>query len=636
MSTTTELAEPATDPAERIGALRGEIDACDTADHRAHPAPAGHLPGDRRAAHRRRRHPAVAGPRAADPRQVPGRARPGRRRARHDAAPAGPRPPLRSASRSPRAARPPMSGMSHPRALCRLHGRTPTERTTTMARISLDPPRTLLYRLTEWYSRRRFGRRRRPRGRHGPQHAGADGQRPLRDVGGQVAPARPDPQAPRRDGRVGHHRLLVVRGLRLLGRHQRGHRPGQAAERAALAGERRLHRPGAARPRVRRGGDGDPAGRHRRDGRGPAPRSGRRRAGRADHDDRRGEPAVPVQQRPRASPARASRTAARSRRPLAAARAGRRDDLAAATCSPPSTGTGGCCSTVAYQMLGSVADAEDVVQDAWLRWSAADRDGRRRRARLPGADRLPAGAGPAALGAVAAGDLRRPLAARAAGDRAGVPAAGTPTRPRRPSSASRCRWRCSSSWRRSPRSSGRSSCCARCSACPPPRSPRPSAGREAAVRQLAHRAREHVQARRPRFDTDRRATREVTERFLAAAVGGDVEACWPRCRRASSSCPTAAARSRRRGGPIVGADKVARFLAAIAPGGPPRPGCASALAEVNGAPAVVAWNDAGPLMALQLVLVDGRSSRSSTWRNPDKLAGIAAAIGRPPPVGSGG
>ena len=29
--------------------------------------------------------------------------------------------------------------------------------------------------------------------------------------------------------------------------------------------------------------------------------------------------------------------------------------------------------TVAYQMLGSVADAEDVVQDTWLRWSAADR-----------------------------------------------------------------------------------------------------------------------------------------------------------------------------------------------------------------------------------------------------------------------
>jgi AhpD family alkylhydroperoxidase len=31
------------------------------------------------------------------------------------------------------------------------------ERTTTMARISLDPPRTLVWRLTEWYSKRRFG-----------------------------------------------------------------------------------------------------------------------------------------------------------------------------------------------------------------------------------------------------------------------------------------------------------------------------------------------------------------------------------------------------------------------------------------------------------------------------------------------
>jgi DNA-directed RNA polymerase specialized sigma24 family protein len=28
---------------------------------------------------------------------------------------------------------------------------------------------------------------------------------------------------------------------------------------------------------------------------------------------------------------------------------------------------------IAYRMLGSVADAEDVVQDAWLRWSAANR-----------------------------------------------------------------------------------------------------------------------------------------------------------------------------------------------------------------------------------------------------------------------
>jgi RNA polymerase sigma-70 factor (ECF subfamily) len=33
----------------------------------------------------------------------------------------------------------------------------------------------------------------------------------------------------------------------------------------------------------------------------------------------------------------------------------------------------GLLFSVAYRMLGSVADAEDIVQDAWLRWSGADR-----------------------------------------------------------------------------------------------------------------------------------------------------------------------------------------------------------------------------------------------------------------------
>src|SRR6185503_15806713 len=47
---------------------------------------------------------------------------------------------------------------------------------------------------------------------------------------------------------------------------------------------------------------------------------------------------------------------------------------------------------------------------------------------------------------------------------------------------------------------------------------------EAAVRQMAHRAKEHVHARQPRFDADRQAQREVTERFFAAVAGGDMEA----------------------------------------------------------------------------------------------------------------
>ena len=53
---------------------------------------------------------------------------------------------------------------------------------------------------------------------------------------------------------------------------------------------------------------------------------------------------------------------------------------------------------------------------------------------------------------------------------------------------------------------------------------------DAAVRQLAHRAREHVQARRPRFDVDWNQQREVTERFIVAAAGGDIGGLMRRSR----------------------------------------------------------------------------------------------------------
>ena len=47
------------------------------------------------------------------------------------------------------------------------------------------------------------------------------------------------------------------------------------------------------------------------------------------------------------------------------------------------------------------------------------------------------------------------------------------------------------------------------------------------------------------------------------------------------------------------------------------------LSELNGAPAVVAWTDDGPFMALQLVLADGLVEQVLYVANPDKLAGLA-------------
>jgi RNA polymerase sigma-70 factor (TIGR02957 family) len=278
---------------------------------------------------------------------------------------------------------------------------------------------------------------------------------------------------------------------------------------------------------------------------------------------------------------------------------------------------------VAYQMLGSVADAEDTVQDAWLRWSAADRDDvaderaflvrivsrlaldRLRSARTqretyvgpwlpePLLTGPPAGAAPpdpaeaAELGEEVSLAVLVVLETLSPVERAVFV----------------LREVFGMSWAEVAGVLDRS---------------------EAAVRQLGHRAREHVQARRPRFDTDRRATQEVTERFLAAAVGGDVEsllaALSPGVVLVSDGGGKVSAARR----PIVGADKVARFLAAIGPQGAGL-GLRVGMAEVNGAPAIVAWSDDGPFMALQLVLVDGLVEQVLYMGNPDKLAGIAGA-----------
>jgi RNA polymerase sigma-70 factor (ECF subfamily) len=150
---------------------------------------------------------------------------------------------------------------------------------------------------------------------------------------------------------------------------------------------------------------------------------------------------------------------------------------------------------------------------------------------------------------------------------------------------------------------------------------------EAAVRQMAHRAREHVQARQPRFDADRRAQREVTERFFAAVAGGDMEsllaALAPDVVLISDGGGKASAARR----PITGADKVARFLVGIAEKGGDIPGLRIEVAEVNGLPAIVGWVGAEPFGSISLALADGRIEQVLVVVNPDKLAGLVEPRG---------
>ncbi|WP_116453265.1 RNA polymerase sigma-70 factor [Blastococcus litoris] len=281
--------------------------------------------------------------------------------------------------------------------------------------------------------------------------------------------------------------------------------------------------------------------------------------------------------------------------------------------------------TVAYQMLGSVADAEDVVQDAWLRWSAAPRDdvvdARAYLVQITtrlALDRL--GSARARRETYVGPWLPEPLLT-------GGGVAGAPPAPG-PDEAAELGEQVSLALlvvleTLSP--AERAVFVLREVFGMPVAEVAGALGRsEAAVRQTAHRAREHVEARRPRFDTDRRAQREATERFLAAAAGGDVEQLLavlaPDVVLVSDGGGKAKAALR----PIEGADKVARFVAGVSSQGLAVPDLRVEVADVNGAPAIVAWQGGEPFLSMSMVLAeDGRIGQVLLVRNPDKLRGVA-------------
>jgi RNA polymerase sigma-70 factor (TIGR02957 family) len=280
--------------------------------------------------------------------------------------------------------------------------------------------------------------------------------------------------------------------------------------------------------------------------------------------------------------------------------------------------------SVAYQMLGSVADAEDVVQDTWLRWSAADRsavaDERAYLVQITtrlALDRL--GSARARRESYVGPWLPEPLLTRGAPVGSGPPAA-------EPEDAVELGEMVSLALlvvleTLSP--AERAVFVLREVFGVPVAEVAEALGRtEAAVRQMAHRAREHVQARQPRFDTDRQAQREVTERFFAAVAGGDIEALLAALAPDVVLISDGGGRTKAALRPITGSDKVARWLVAIAQQGASIPDLRIEVAEVNGWPAIVGWSGKEPFGSISLALADGRIEQVLVVVNPDKLAGL--------------
>ncbi|UMB70670.1 RNA polymerase sigma-70 factor [Mycobacterium paraterrae] len=148
----------------------------------------------------------------------------------------------------------------------------------------------------------------------------------------------------------------------------------------------------------------------------------------------------------------------------------------------------------------------------------------------------------------------------------------------------------------------------------------------AAVRQIAHRAREHVHARRKRFtpvDPDQNA--RIAAEFMAAAAGGDVQAVMsmlaPDVVWTSDSNGKASAARR----PVVGADKVARFVVGLMARGAQVPEVRVEIGICNAAPAVLLYNCERLEGVFTVEIVDGTITNFYAMRNPDKLAAVTTA-----------
>jgi RNA polymerase sigma-70 factor (TIGR02957 family) len=137
----------------------------------------------------------------------------------------------------------------------------------------------------------------------------------------------------------------------------------------------------------------------------------------------------------------------------------------------------------------------------------------------------------------------------------------------------------------------------------------------AAVRQLAHRAREHVRSRRREAVSPAEVER-VTASFFAAAATGDVQQLMDMLAPDVVLLSDGGGKAKAALNPIHGAAKVARFLVGVTPTDVQ---AEVDVLQVNGAPALVVRIDGRIDTVATGVLVDGRITELLVVRNPDKL-----------------
>ena len=286
----------------------------------------------------------------------------------------------------------------------------------------------------------------------------------------------------------------------------------------------------------------------------------------------------------------------------------RSDDDAAAGFEP----LRGFLIGLAYRMLGSRAEAEDIVQDAYLRWHAADRgEVREPRAFLSKAvtrlclDHLKSAR-------VQREDYIGPwlpepvlddgaLTAEDAGEYANDLSVALLLTLERLSPLERAAFLLHDVFDLSFEQVG------------------DALGREAAAcRQLASRARGHVREEKPRFRPTREEEGRVFAAFVAAAGGGDIAALSKVLAQDAVFYSDGGGKVKAALKPIHGPEHIARFLVGVL-NKYGTPEMRVRAARINGLPGLVLSGPQGPFQTIAMEVRDGLIARLYTVRNPDKL-----------------
>ena len=142
---------------------------------------------------------------------------------------------------------------------------------------------------------------------------------------------------------------------------------------------------------------------------------------------------------------------------------------------------------------------------------------------------------------------------------------------------------------------------------------------EAACRQLATRARAHIEAGRPRFAASREDGHRLAAAFKAAIASGDTQGLAQILAKDAVLYSDGGGKRAAALNPIRGADKILRFLAGIARKNPAFAAFAARPATVNGLAGFVLRENDGSVDTMAIDHRDGRIVAIYLTRNPEKL-----------------